>query len=99
MTTSWTKDAKTTTVYTKEVKDGAVILLKQDGDSLLFQNGLPFYLKTFAMYLAEYVKDPKLTNYGRHTYGYEFEKTTRIRFGDHVRYGGENTSWIKEVKT
>lgn len=26
---------------------------------------------------------------GRHTYGHEYGKTTRIKFGDHVRIGGE----------
>ena len=29
-----------------------------------------------------------ISEVGRHTYGKESGKTTRIRFGDHVRYGG-----------
>ena len=39
---------------------------------------------------------------GRHTFGAEYSKTTRIRLGDNVRiggvaniYAGKNTNWTK----
>ena len=36
---------------------------------------------------ATFTTEPKYLNYGRHHYGTEFGKTTRVRYGDHVLFG------------